>query len=63
MTGFNPESIGFATSNHNRNVSRPAIGCAFEPAVVDKPGIEAIFEGLRLAGLECFPRYPNVNQE
>ena len=26
--------------------------CAFEPVVVDAPGIEAIIEGLRLAGIE-----------
>lgn len=50
---FNPEALGRIVTDHGRDVRKPNTGCAFEPVVVFTPGIEAIYEGLRLANIEC----------
>lgn len=51
--GFNPDAVNIR-SEHRSDVRDPNSGCTFEPVMVHKPGIEAIIEGIRLAGVKGF---------
>lgn len=51
---FNAQALGIALNDKSTNVRHTAAGCAFHPAVVIRPGIEAIIEGLALADIEGF---------
>jgi hypothetical protein len=51
---FNAKALGITTYKKSGDMRRTPSGCAFEPVMVFKPGIEAIIEGLRLANVEGF---------
>jgi len=51
---FDPEANGRVFFDQNRDMSCAAAIRPFEPVVVMKPGIEAIYEGLRLANIKGF---------
>ncbi|MFL5019687.1 hypothetical protein GR223_37225 [Rhizobium leguminosarum] len=58
---LNAQAIGIAISSHNTDKISTGTRCAFIPVVVHKPGIDAIFEGLRLANIEGFEK-PNASR-
>lgn len=51
---FNPQALGAVVTDENGNVRRFRSECAFIPVVVSGPGVEAIYEGLRLSNVEGF---------
>ncbi|WP_042118787.1 hypothetical protein [Rhizobium etli] len=51
---LNAQAIGIAVSSHDPDKVRAQSACAFIPVVIHKPGIDAIYEGLRLADIEGF---------
>lgn len=51
---FNAKALGIALNDQSANVRHAAAGCAIQSAMVIRPGIEAIIEGLALANIEGF---------
>jgi hypothetical protein len=51
---FNFQALSLTPASQDSNVSVAKLPSAFTPVMSDKPGIEAIFEGLRLANIEGF---------
>jgi len=51
---FNAQALGIARYNQGTNVCHAVTRSTFKPVMVSRPGIEAIFEGLRLSNIEGF---------
>jgi hypothetical protein len=61
--GFDPKTLSSPVYEASADVGHAHLRCAFEPVVTGTVGVEAIFEGLRLADVERFkPRRP-LNQD
>ena len=57
--GFNSQAVSGPLYGDDGNVRRPGLSSAFEPVVVDEPGVQAILKALRLANIQGFkpPRH------
>lgn len=55
---FNPQALGTIMTDEDGNVCRIVGESAFVPVVVHGTGVEALYEGLRLANIEGFDTVP-----